>query len=86
MPVGAGALLKHGSFVFFLLSRSLSRFSSQIGAVAIGWQIYDLTGSYVPAFEVFVVMCLLGAAVTYSCRTFEAEQSRQPSAPIPVTA
>src|SRR5882757_130736 len=45
MPVGAGALLKHRSFVLFLLSRSLSRFSSQIGAVAIGWQIYDLTGS-----------------------------------------
>ena len=45
MAVGAGALLKHRSFVLFLLSRSLSRFSSQIGAVAIGWQIYDLTGS-----------------------------------------
>jgi len=45
MPVGAGALLKHNSFVFFLLSRSLSRFSSLIGTVAIGWQVYDLTGS-----------------------------------------
>lgn len=44
VPVGASALLKQGSFLFFLLSRSLSRFSSQIGAVAIGWQIYDLTG------------------------------------------
>src|ERR1035438_3178078 len=52
MSVGAGALLKHSSFVFFLLSRSLSRFSSQIGAVAIGWQIYDLTGS---AFELGMV-------------------------------
>ena len=52
IPVGAGALLKHGSFVFFLLSRSLSRFSSQIGAVAIGWQIYDLTGS---AFDLGMV-------------------------------
>jgi MFS family permease len=52
MPVGAGALLKHGSFVFFLLSRSLSRFSSQIGAVAIGWQVYDLTGS---AFDLGMV-------------------------------
>ena len=31
MPVGAGALLRHGPFLFFLLSRSLSRFSSQIG-------------------------------------------------------
>jgi MFS family permease len=45
IPVGAGTLLKHNSFVFFLLSRSLSRFSSLIGTVAIGWQIYDLTGS-----------------------------------------
>ena len=44
-PVSAGALLKHPPFLFFLLSRSLSRFSSQIAAVAIGWQIYDLTGS-----------------------------------------
>jgi len=44
-PAPGGTLLKQGSFVFFLLSRSLSRFSSQIAAVAIGWQVYDLTGS-----------------------------------------
>ncbi len=42
---GAGTLLRQGSFVFFLLSRSLSRLSSLIGIVAMGWQIYDLTGS-----------------------------------------
>ena len=40
------------SFLFFLLSRSLSRFSSQIAAVAIGWQIYDITGS---AFDLGMV-------------------------------
>src|SRR3954451_15268624 len=45
MPVGAGALLKHRSFLLFLLSRSFSRFATQIGAVAIGWQVYDMTGS-----------------------------------------
>ena len=45
MPVGAGALLTHRSFLFFLLSRSLSRFSSLVGIVAFGWQVYDLTGS-----------------------------------------
>src|SRR3954468_15488234 len=45
MPVGARELLRHGPFLFFLLSRSLSRFASQIAAVAIGWQIYDLPGS-----------------------------------------
>ncbi len=43
-PTSAGALLRQPSIIFFLLSRSLSRFSSQIGAVAIGWQVYDLTG------------------------------------------
>jgi MFS family permease len=56
-----------------------------VGPVGAG-KIYDLSGSYVPAFEVFVVMCLMGAAVTYSCRTFESEQSRQASAPLPATA
>jgi MFS family permease len=45
MPVSATALLTQRPFLFFLLSRSLSRFSSQIAAVAIGWQVYDLTGS-----------------------------------------
>ena len=49
---GAGDLLRQPSFLFFLLSRSLSRFSSQIGAVAIGWQVYDLTGS---AFDLGMV-------------------------------
>src|ERR1700761_7144406 len=44
-PVSAGTLLRLPSFLFFMLSRSLSRFASQIGAVAIGWQVYDLTGS-----------------------------------------
>ena len=52
MPVGARDLLRHGPFLFFLLSRSLSRFASQIAAVAIGWQIYDLTGS---AFQLGMV-------------------------------
>src|SRR3954464_1447461 len=48
----AGTLLKQSPFLFFLLSRSLSRFSSQIAGVAIGWQIYDLTGS---AFDLGMV-------------------------------
>jgi nitrate/nitrite transporter NarK len=56
-----------------------------VGPVGAG-KIYDLTGSYVPAFEAFVVMCLIGAAVAYSCRSFESEQARQPSAPLPATA
>jgi MFS family permease len=42
---GAGTLLRQSSFIFFLLSRSLSRLSSLVGIVAMGWQIYDFTGS-----------------------------------------
>src|ERR1700761_5893820 len=45
IPVGAGALPTHRSFLLFLLSRSLSRFSSLIAIVAFGWQVYDLTSS-----------------------------------------
>jgi MFS family permease len=52
MPVGARELLRHAPFLFFLLSRSLSRFASQIAAVAIGWQVYDITGS---AFQLGMV-------------------------------
>jgi MFS family permease len=50
--VGARKLLRDASFLLFLASRSLSRFSSQIAAVAIGWQIYDITGS---AFQLGMV-------------------------------
>ncbi|MDE2603500.1 MAG: MFS transporter [Bradyrhizobium sp.] len=45
ITVGAGDLLTQRSFLLFLWSRSLSRFSSLIGVVAFGWQVYDLTGS-----------------------------------------
>src|ERR1700712_4429429 len=52
IPEDSSALLKYPSFALFLLSRSFSRFCSQIAAVAIGWQIYDLTGS---AFDLGMV-------------------------------
>jgi MFS family permease len=52
MPAGASALLKHPSFLLFVVSRSFSRFSGQIAAVAVGWQIYELTGS---AFDLGMV-------------------------------
>src|SRR5262245_47732226 len=52
VTVAARELLRDGSFLFFLASRSLSRFSSQVAAVAIGWQIYDITGN---AFDLGMV-------------------------------
>jgi MFS family permease len=56
-----------------------------VGPVGAG-KIYDLSGSYTSAFEVFVVMCLVGAAVSFSCRTLESEQSIKATAPVPATA
>jgi nitrate/nitrite transporter NarK len=56
-----------------------------VGPVGAG-KIYDLSGSYTSAFEAFVVMCLVGAAVTYSCRSLESEQSLKASTPVPATA
>ena len=44
MPVGARELLRHAPFLYFLLSRSLSRFASQIAAVAIGMPLYGVIG------------------------------------------
>jgi MFS family permease len=38
-------LLRHSPFLLYLSARSLSRFAVQMAAVAVGWQIYDLTGS-----------------------------------------
>ena len=45
MQADSGSLLKYPSFLLFILARAFSRFSGQIAAVAVGWQIYDLTGS-----------------------------------------
>jgi MFS family permease len=47
-----GNLFKQSAFLLFLLSRSLSRFSTQIAGVAIGWQVYELSGS---AFDLGMV-------------------------------
>ncbi len=41
----SGSVLRHPPFLLFLLSRTLSGLAIQMQAVAIGWQIYGLTGS-----------------------------------------
>jgi MFS family permease len=38
-------LLGHRPFLLFFLGRGFSKFASQMGAVAIGWQVYELTNS-----------------------------------------
>jgi MFS family permease len=44
-PAAPGILLAHRSFLFYLGARSFSEYSYQIATVAVGWQIYELTGS-----------------------------------------
>ena len=39
------SLLRHPPFICYVSGRAFSRFSSQIAAVAVGWQVYALTGS-----------------------------------------
>jgi MFS family permease len=46
------SLAAHRPFVFFAAARGFSEFSYQIGAVAVGWQVYALTGS---AFDLGLV-------------------------------
>ena len=38
-------LLGHRPFLLFFLGRGFSKFAAQMGAVAIGWQVYELTDS-----------------------------------------
>jgi MFS family permease len=41
----AGNLFRHPPFLFFFTARGFSKFCYQIGAVAVGWQVYELTDS-----------------------------------------
>jgi MFS family permease len=41
----AGGLLRHRPFLFYFLGRAFTESASQIAAVAVGWQVYTLTGS-----------------------------------------
>jgi MFS family permease len=48
----AGGLLRHRPFLYYFCGRGLARFASQVTAVAVGWQVYALTGS---AFDLGMV-------------------------------
>src|ERR1700678_342856 len=48
----ARVLLRHRPFLFYFAARGFSKFCYQIGAVAVGWQVYALTGS---AFDLGMV-------------------------------
>lgn len=39
------ALLSHRPFLLYFLGRGFSRFAAQMATVALGWQVYEMTGS-----------------------------------------
>jgi hypothetical protein len=51
-PPGAASLFRHPPFLNFFLARAFSSFAYQIGAVAVGWQVYAFTNS---AFDLGLV-------------------------------
>jgi MFS family permease len=51
-PGGASVLLRHRPFLFYFSGRAASAFAYQMGAVAVGWQVYALTNS---AFDLGLV-------------------------------
>lgn len=38
-------LLAHRPFLLYFAGRGFSRFAAQMGTVALGWQVYEMTGS-----------------------------------------
>jgi MFS family permease len=62
----AGVLLRHRPFLFYFASRGLSKFCYQIGAVAVGWQVYALTGSAFDLGMVGLVQFIPTAILTFA--------------------
>jgi MFS family permease len=64
--MSSAILLRHRPFQFYLGSRSFSRFCSQIASVAVGWQIYDKTGSALDLGLVGLVQFLPTAVLVFA--------------------
>lgn len=60
------SLLRHRPFVFYFWSRGFSEFSYQMGAVAVGWQVYALTSSAFALGMVGLVQFIPTAALTFA--------------------
>ena len=63
---GAKALIRHRPFVFYFAGRGLSKLCYQVGAVAVGWQVYALTNSAFDLGLVGLVQFIPTAALTFA--------------------
>ncbi|MEP6883401.1 MAG: MFS transporter [Gammaproteobacteria bacterium] len=59
-------LAGHRPFLFFVSARAFSEFSYQIGTVAIGWQVYALTGSALALGMVGLVQFIPSALLVFA--------------------
>jgi len=58
-------LFTHRPFLFYLGTRSCTRFATQIAAVAVGWQVYELTGSALDLGMIGLVQFVPSALVVF---------------------
>jgi MFS family permease len=66
VPTNASStLFRHSPFALYFLGRVFSNFSRQIVAVAIGWQVYQLTGSAFQLGMVGLIQFLPTAVLTF---------------------
>jgi len=63
---GARSLLRHRPFLFFFWVSAFSEFSYQIGAVALGWQVYALTNSAFDLGLVGLIQFIPSALLTFA--------------------
>jgi len=79
----AAALFRHPPFLLFFTARAFSRFCYQIGAVAVGWQVYALTNSALDlgliGLTQFVPMALLVFVAGHAADRFDRRRVAQMS-------
>jgi MFS family permease len=77
----AAALFRHPPFLLFFTARAFSRFCYQIGAVAVGWQVYALTNSALNlgliGLTQFVPMALLVFVAGHAADRFDRRRVAQ---------
>jgi MFS family permease len=82
-PGSAAVLFRHPPFLFFFTARAFSRFCYQIGAVAVGWQVYALTDSALDlgliGLTQFVPMALLVFVAGHAADRFDRRRVAQMS-------
>ena len=82
-PGAAAALFRHPPFLLFFTARAFSRFCYQIGAVAVGWQVYALTNSALDlgliGLTQFVPMALLVFVAGHAADRFDRRRVAQMS-------